>query len=150
MQFYCKPALTCSFYENLGLENALILVHTLHMGKTVGLNIKIDPGSSLPVFIQIVDAVSKGVEKGAITPGTRLPATRTLAATLGVATNTVAKAYRELERHGVVQGRGRLGTYVLDRDQAATHRAAGAYSRSMKSLGHSLEEAQDYLAYAWS
>ena len=103
------------------------------MGKTVGLNIKIDPGSSLPVFIQIVDAVSKGVEKGAITPGTRL-----------------AKAYRELERHGVVQGRGRLGTYVLDRDQAATHRAAGAYSRSMKSLGHSLEEAQDYLAYAWS
>ena len=115
------------------------------MGKTVGLNIKIDPGSSLPVFIQIVDAVSKGVEKGAITPGTRLPATRTLAATLGVATNTVAKAYRELERHGVVQGRGRLGTYVLDR-----HRAAGAYSRSMKSLGHSLEEAQDYLAYAWS
>ena len=113
------------------------MMHTLHMGKTVGLNIKIDPGSSLPVFIQIVDAVSKGVEKGAITPGTRLPATRTLAATLGVATNTVAKAYR-------------LGTYVLDRDQAATHRAAGAYSRSMKSLGHSLEEAQDYLAYAWS
>lgn len=50
----------------------------------------------------------------------------------------------------MVQGRGRLGTYVLDRDQAATHRAAGAYSRSMKSLGHSLEEAQDYLAYAWS
>lgn len=138
------------FAKTWDWKKSLEMVHTLHMGKTVGLNIKIDPGSSLPVFIQIVDAVSKSVEKGAITPGTRLPATRTLAATLGVATNTVAKAYRELERHGVVQGRGRLGTYVLDRDQAATHRAAGAYSRSMKSLGHSLEEAQDYLAYAWS
>ena len=64
----------------MGLEKSLAMVHTLHMGKTVGLNIKIDPGSSLPVFIQIVDAVSKSVEKGAITPGTRLPATRTLAA----------------------------------------------------------------------
>ena len=107
LQISFKPALTCILMRIRDWKNTPEMMHTLHMGKTVGLNIKIDPGSSLPVFIQIVDAVSKSVEKGAITPGTRLPATRTLAATLGVATNTVAKAYRELERHGVVQGRGR-------------------------------------------
>ena len=45
-------------------------------------------------------------------PGTRLPTVRALAETLGVAANTVARAYRELEHAGVVTTRGRSGTVV--------------------------------------
>src|SRR5690606_21134418 len=53
------------------------------------------------------------VRDGLLTPGTRLPAVRQLATDLGVAANTVAKAYRQLEAEGHVETRGRGGTVVL-------------------------------------
>jgi len=47
-------------------------------------------------------------------PGDRLPTVRGLADTLGLAPNTVARAYRELEAGGWIVGKGRAGTFVAD------------------------------------
>jgi DNA-binding transcriptional regulator YhcF (GntR family) len=52
------------------------------------------------------------IRSGVLAPDTRLPAIRHLAADLGVATGTIARAYRELEGAGLVATRGRHGTVV--------------------------------------
>ena len=73
-------------------------------------------------------------------PGTKLPTVRALAADLGLATNTVARAYRELEALGVIETRGRAGSVVtgggVDR---AAREAAHAYAERLQALG--LDEA---------
>ena len=72
----------------------------------------IDANSSLPPFKQLHNAVVSAVSSGELVPGTKLPTVRGLAESLGLATNTVASAYRSLEAAGVVEGRGRAGTFV--------------------------------------
>jgi DNA-binding transcriptional regulator YhcF (GntR family) len=80
-------------------------------------------------------------------PGSRLPAIRQLAADLGLATGTVARAYRELEAAGVIVTQGRHGTHIarpptLTADQRADqlHRAAASYARHAGQLGAGPEE----------
>ena len=77
----------------------------------------IDPASATPAYEQIRDQVVAGIADGALRPGTRLPTVRQLAGDLGLAANTVARAYRELEAEGHVATRGRNGTIVLERRQ---------------------------------
>jgi DNA-binding transcriptional regulator YhcF (GntR family) len=60
------------------------------------------------------------VASGVLAPGARLPTIRQLASDLGLAGGTVTRAYRELERDGVIAGRGRHGTYVRERPAAET------------------------------
>ena len=72
----------------------------------------IDAGSPDPPYHQIRLQISRLIDGGKVAPGVRLPTVRELAARLGVATNTVARAYRELEHRGLVSTRGRLGTVV--------------------------------------
>ncbi len=90
------------------------------------------------VKLQIVAAVDAGV----LAPGDKLPPVRTLATELGLAANTVARAYKELESTGVVATRGRAGTVVLGpgRERAVREAAAGFVSR-MRELGVSDAEA---------
>ncbi|WP_295702462.1 GntR family transcriptional regulator [Lapillicoccus sp.] len=76
------------------------------------MNITISPGASSAPYEQIHDQVVDGIRAGALLPGTRLPTVRQLAADLGLATNTVAKAYRRLETEGHVVTLGRNGTVV--------------------------------------
>ncbi|MCL3794353.1 GntR family transcriptional regulator [Actinomyces sp. AC-19-1] len=66
---------------------------------------------------------------------------------LGVAVNTVAKAYRTLEEEGVVEGRGRLGTFVVE--PGAGQREALRFARAMKDAGLTLTQAQALLRAAW-
>jgi DNA-binding transcriptional regulator YhcF (GntR family) len=73
---------------------------------------QLDPSAPTPVFEQIADAVVRGIAEGSLVAGTRLPTVRQLAGDLGVATNTVAKAYRQLESEGHVATLGRNGTVV--------------------------------------
>lgn len=83
------------------------------------LPLRLQPGSEVPPFAQIRDGIVRLAASGVLRPGDRLPTVRALAATLEVAPNTVAKAYRQLEEAGVVQTQGRRGTYVaLDGDRA--------------------------------
>ena len=73
---------------------------------------KPNQGSSVPLFEQLRLNIIERADSGALAPGTRLPAVRSLATALGVAPHTVARAYKELERDGVVVSRRRAGTTV--------------------------------------
>jgi DNA-binding transcriptional regulator YhcF (GntR family) len=102
--------------------------------------ITVDPNAPEPPYEQVREQVRAQVESGALTPGTKLPTVRALAADLGLATNTVARAYRELESLGVIETRGRAGSVVtgggVDR---AARKAAHAYAEQLRALG--LDEA---------
>jgi DNA-binding transcriptional regulator YhcF (GntR family) len=111
--------------------------------------IDVDPASSVAPYEQVRASVTSLVRSGRIAPHTRLPAVRRLAVDLGLAANTVARAYRELEAAGVVETRGRLGTFVVDpasssgegRDEG--REAAREYAARMRELGVSPERALD-------
>ncbi|AXH95733.1 GntR family transcriptional regulator [Ornithinimicrobium avium] len=74
--------------------------------------LRIDPTSAEPPFAQLRGQIIAQVSEGVLAPGDRLPTVRRLAGDLGIAPNTVARAYRELEADGVLEGRGRAGTFV--------------------------------------
>jgi DNA-binding transcriptional regulator YhcF (GntR family) len=106
--------------------------------------ILIDPRSSVPPYEQVRARIAEQVGDGRLPVGTRLPTVRQLAADLGLAVNTVARAYRELEAAGLVETRGRHGTVVAPgRDDATDRlqRAAGEYAAEAARLGVAPEAA---------
>lgn len=109
--------------------------------------VRVDPGSATPIFEQMRVAVIDAVRDGRLPAGTRLPTVRELAAALGLAVNTVARTYRELETAGIVETRGRAGTFVARRDptDAAMAAAARVYADASRALGVDAAEARRYL-----
>ena len=104
--------------------------------------IDLDNTSSTPPYEQIRSQLAAHVDSGALQPGDRLPTVRRLAEDLGVATNTVARAYRELEQSGVIETRGRGGSFVTgDQVERKAKAAAAAYLAETKALGLSAAEA---------
>ena len=83
--------------------------------------IEIDVTSKRAPFLQIKLAIMMAIGDGQLEPGDLLPPIRQLAGDLGVANNTVARAYRELEIDGAVGGKGRRGTVVLAPTPIADH-----------------------------
>jgi GntR family transcriptional regulator len=83
----------------------------------VSLDITVDVQAATPPYEQIRSQIAAYVEGGLLADGARLPTMRALAADLGVATGTVARAYAELEATGVVASRRRTGTVVTGRPQ---------------------------------
>ena len=81
--------------------------------------VTVDPTSAVPPYEQIRSQISNLIVTGALSPGTRLPAIRQLSADLGVASGTVARAYRELERAALIGGRGRRGMSVRKAPEGA-------------------------------
>jgi DNA-binding transcriptional regulator YhcF (GntR family) len=105
---------------------------------------RLDPGSSEPPFAQLRERITDQVATGDLRPGDKLPTVRGLALDLGIAPNTVARAYRELEEAGLLVGRGRSGTFVAGREPGepasqqvlrAGHDAAADYARTARALG---------------
>lgn len=86
----------------------------------------IDPGSDLPPFEQLRRQLLAQISSQELPPGSKLPSVRRLASDLGLAPNTVARTYRELEAAGVVATRGRNGTTV----QASSGTTAGAVDQA--------------------
>ena len=76
------------------------------------MRISIDDTGDVPVFAQLIAQIRAAVRSGALKSGTALPPIRQLAADLQINPNTVAKAYRLLERDGVIETRGRHGSVV--------------------------------------
>jgi DNA-binding transcriptional regulator YhcF (GntR family) len=74
--------------------------------------IAVDPQLAVPPYEQVRTQLVAAIESGQLPAEQRLPTVRQLAADLGLAVNTVARAYRELETAGRVQTRGRNGTFV--------------------------------------
>jgi DNA-binding transcriptional regulator YhcF (GntR family) len=92
--------------------------------------LRIDPDTPVPPYEQIRSQIATMATTGVLQEGTRLPAIRQLASDLGLAGGTVARAYRELEQAGVIETRGRHGTFI--------QRAA-----SRDDVSRELEEAAD-------
>lgn len=104
-----------------------------------------------PPYAQIRDGIGRLAGSGQLQPGDRLPTVRDLATQLGVAPNTVARAYRELEQAGVVETRGRQGTFVaLDADRARREGfvAACGYVERAVALGLDAEDIRALLERA--
>ena len=81
----------------------------------MGLDLTIATGSNLPIYRQIVDQVRSAVANGQLAVGDQLPSVRTVAERLVVNHNTVAKAYSDLVRDGVIESRHGLGVFVAKR-----------------------------------
>jgi DNA-binding transcriptional regulator YhcF (GntR family) len=95
-----------------------------------------------PPYEQVRDRLRERIARGSLLPGDRVPTVRGLADQLGLAPNTIARAYRELERAGWLEGRGRAGTFVAgrlpdtpDEPDAALAEAADGYLRRAGQLG---------------
>ncbi|MFC1556211.1 GntR family transcriptional regulator [candidate division KSB1 bacterium] len=76
------------------------------------MEIVISTSTSVPLFAQLVDQIKKAVLSGELNPGTALPSIRQLANDLNMNHNTVAKAYRILERDSVIETKGYRGTFI--------------------------------------
>jgi GntR family transcriptional regulator len=115
--------------------------------------IEVDTSSPIPPYEQIRAQVATMISSGVLGPGDRLPPVRDLAADLGLAVNTVARAYRELEAAGLVEGRVRRGTTVagqpltLPADELARRLtdAARAYAVTAHQIGATPQQALDAL-----
>ncbi|WP_251076434.1 GntR family transcriptional regulator [Streptomyces benahoarensis] len=102
------------------------------------LRIILDPRSADAPFEQVRARIADQARSGALPVGYRLPTVRGLADELGIAANTVAKAYRALEADGVIETRGRNGSFVAAAGEAADKEAATAaagYARRAHRLG---------------
>lgn len=111
----------------------------------------IDAGSPEPPYRQLHDGVVRAISAGRLAPGAKLPTVRGLAAHLGLAANTIASAYRALEASGIIEGRGRAGTFVSlgdDPVDAAARSVALEAVERLRSLGVTGDRAEQLLVSA--
>lgn len=94
----------------------------------------INTADARPIYVQIMDEVRRGLVLGTLKPEDALPSVRQLAADLRVNPNTVAQAYRELEREGVVYVRRGQGTFITDASTNGTERRALARGVAERAL----------------
>ncbi|WP_079173096.1 GntR family transcriptional regulator [Streptomyces monashensis] len=85
---------------------------------------RIDRHSGVATYVQIVQQTKQALRMGLLRPGDRLPTAREVVEATAINPNTVLKAYRELEREGLVEARRGLGTFVRRSLGAATADAA--------------------------
>ncbi|MFJ3979635.1 GntR family transcriptional regulator [Streptomyces sp. NPDC090021] len=112
---------------------------------STNLKITIDgsAGSAAP-YEQLRAQIAARARSGKLPAGFKLPTVRGLAEDLGLAANTVAKAYRALEADGVIETRGRNGTFVAAAGEGAAREAASAaqaYAERVHRLGLTEAEA---------
>ena len=111
--------------------------------------LRVEPRSPVPPYEQIRAQVTTMIEAGVLPGGARLPAIRQLAADLGLAGGTVARAYRELEASGAIVTRGRHGTFVSgeavrgngDDRAGRLAEAARSFALQVRQLGVEPDEA---------
>lgn len=102
------------------------------------MNLSIDPNGPTPPYEQLREQLLAQIASHELTAGAKLPTVRALAEQLGLAPNTVAKTYRELERLGAVETHGRRGTAVrsaLPQADLAASIAAREFAFHMHDLG---------------
>ncbi|MGD0463313.1 MAG: GntR family transcriptional regulator [Tepidisphaeraceae bacterium] len=86
----------------------------------MGFEFDVSPGSGNPIFKQIADQVRLAVATGRLKPGEQLPSVRALAERLVVNPNTIAKAYGELSREGIIDGQQGRGVFITPPRQIYT------------------------------
>ncbi len=112
--------------------------------------IAVDPSSDVAPYEQVREQIRAQVDSGELTPGSKLPTVRGLAGELGLAANTVARAYRELEALGIIETRGRAGSVVAGSGvEPAARLAAHDYVARMRELGIDRDPALDLVRRAF-
>ncbi|MCI1260859.1 MAG: GntR family transcriptional regulator [Tetrasphaera jenkinsii] len=117
------------------------------------MRLSVDPGLAVAAYEQIVAQIRDAVDRGELATGTKLPTVRQLAGDLGLATNTVARAYRELESTGVVTTNRRNGTVVSAAPAAAPNpeveAAAVLFVHAARRGGLDLTRALGLIRESW-
>ncbi len=114
-------------------------------------HVSVDLGDAAPPFEQVRAQLAGLIARGGLAEGDRLPTVRALAADLGLAVNTVARAYKELEAEGLVTTRRRAGTIVAAGSQpldVALNRSAVEYATRASRAGLSESAAIDLVRAA--
>ena len=96
----------------------------VEVGRTIAFHL--DPRSGVPTYLQLVQQVRHALRYGMLRPGDRLPTARAVVEDLAINPNTVLKAYRELDRAGLVRSRPGAGTFVSDGAPAPLERSVHA------------------------
>ena len=121
--------------------------------------IRIESTSATPPFEQVRAHIAGLIARGELSPGTKLPTVRQLAADVGLAANTAARVYRELESDGLIVTHGRRGTFVSSEitetgsvsEVAAQARAAASeFTAQARRLGLSRSEAVQLVEQCWT
>jgi GntR family transcriptional regulator len=103
---------------------------------------RLDPGSGVPTYLQLVQQVEQAIRLGQLAFGDQLPTVKDVVGTLAINPNTVLKAYRELEHRGLAVGRPGQGTFIDGTlrqvslaQQAALRRSLIAWLRTADEAG---------------
>ena len=109
----------------------------------------VDPRSGVPIYLQVIEQIKRSVALGILGSGEQLPTVKQLALDLTINPNTVAKAYRELERDGVIETSPGRGSFVKSNGTTETTKTAAtdvarevieAAVREAKSVGLRADE----------
>src|SRR5436305_10905357 len=91
----------------------------------------LDATSGVATYLQLVQQVHQALQLGLLEPGDRLPTAQQVVSSLAINPNTVLKAYRDLEREGLVRARPGLGTFVVGQLPRTDPAAQDRFRRSM-------------------
>jgi GntR family transcriptional regulator len=106
----------------------------------VSFQFRLDAGSGVPPYLQLVHQVRQALLLGYLRPGDQLPTVKDAVAVLAINPNTVVKAYRQLENEGLVGAKPGQGTFITG---SVTPVAPGPYSRLRRSLERWVREAYE-------
>ena len=111
------------------------------------IDFRLDRGSGVATYLQLVHQVKHALRLGTLRPGDRLPTAKEVVDKLAINPNTVLKAYRDLEREGLVRARPGLGTFVVGKlprtdpaAQARFRKSMNAWLNSARAAGLTPEE----------
>ena len=108
---------------------------------------QLDGASGVATYLQLVQQVRQALQLSILEPGDQLPTAQQVVAKLAINPNTVLKAYRELEREGLVRPRPGLGTFVVGtlpgsdpRQQARFHSSMTSWLQEARAAGLSADD----------
>ena len=104
------------------------------------ISFRVDGRSGVPPYLQIVQQVRQALRMGVLGVGDQLPTVREVVAAVAINPNTVLKAYRDLEREGLIEARAGQGTFVRARPAGPP---PGTHSRLGRSLARWVREARE-------
>ena len=104
------------------------------------ISFRVDGRSGVPPYLQVVRQVRQALRMGVLNVGDQLPSVREVVAAVAINPNTVLKAYRDLEREGLVEARSGQGTFVRALPPGPP---PGTHSRLGRSLARWVREARE-------
>ncbi|MDQ2872786.1 MAG: GntR family transcriptional regulator [Candidatus Eremiobacteraeota bacterium] len=102
----------------------------------------VDPRSGVPLYLQLIEQVKRSVALGVLASGEQLPTVKQLAIDLTINPNTVGRAYRDLERDGVIETAPGRGSFVRENGSAQTQSQAAASAVAKDALAQAVRDSK--------